>query len=130
MSEKYYWYGHLEAGAKSSPVLLDKRLDTGKADTLYLFNLNRGEILEYKRTIIAPKLRKLGHADRELNKTLKAAYIEARQHFIPRGSAPVAIPLPARRPPLAANDAHLGENQLEEFSPEDVSDGLWVEMET
>jgi hypothetical protein len=129
MSEKYYWYGHLDAGSKSSPVLLDKRLDTGKADTLYLFNLNRGEILEYKRTIIAPKLRELGQQDRKLNKMLKTAYIEARQRFIPRGSTPAPTPLPARKTPLAANDAHLGVNELETFSLTDISDEGWAEEE-
>ncbi len=129
MSEKYYWYGHLDAGSKSSPVLLDKRLDTGNADTLYLFNLNRGEILEYKRTIIAPKLRELGRQDRELNKMLKTAYIEARQCFTPRGSRDVTIALPTRKVTLAANDAHMGENEREEFSHNDISDGLWVEEE-
>lgn len=104
MSDKHYWYGYLEAGEKSSPVLLDSRLDTGSADTMYLFNLKRGAILEYKRAIIEPKLRELTADEQAVGKELKAAYVDARSAFVPRGGKAVVIPAKGGKPVAAAND--------------------------
>ena len=56
-SKAYLWYGYLNAGERSSPVLRDDRLDTGNPKTLYLYNLARGQILEYSREIVEKKLR-------------------------------------------------------------------------
>ena len=55
--KKNLWYGYLEAGANSSPVIRDDGLNTGNPKTVYLFNLARGCILEYSREIVEPKLR-------------------------------------------------------------------------
>lgn len=85
MSDINLWYGYLEAGGKSSPVMLDRRLNTGDPNTLYLFNLNRAEILEYKRAIIEPKLRELGETEQGLCSELKSAFGKARAGFSPRG---------------------------------------------
>ena len=38
-------------------------MDTGNPKTLYLFNLIRGEILEYAREIVEDKLRELKPAE-------------------------------------------------------------------
>ncbi|MFU8838330.1 MAG: hypothetical protein ACNA75_08525 [Thiohalomonadaceae bacterium] len=84
MSDNNLWYGYLEAGAKSSPVLMDRRLNTGDPKTLYLFNLNRGEILEYKREIIEPKLRELNQQEQSYTSELKSAFGKVRSGFIPR----------------------------------------------
>lgn len=85
MSDNNLWYGYLEAGIKSSPVLSDRRLNTGDPKTIYLFNLNRNEILEYKREIIEPKLRELTEQEQALCAELKSAFNKARSGFIPRG---------------------------------------------
>ena len=36
MSDKQFWYGFLDAGSKSSPVLVDGRLDTGNPKTQFI----------------------------------------------------------------------------------------------
>lgn len=126
MSDKHFWYGYLEAGEKSSPVLRDNRLDTGTADTIYLFNLKRGEILEYKRAIITPKLRELEAQEQRIGSTLKSAYIEARSQFTPRGGKPVLIPAKGGKPTAAAND----EEDSDHFSEEvDIDMSEWLEEE-
>lgn len=119
MSDKHYWYGYLEAGTKSTPVLQDHRLDTGVADTVYLYNHMRGEILEYKKAIIEPKLRELTPDEQDLRKTLKSAYLKARGQFTPRGGKPVLIPAKGGKPTPAAND-EPAEPLGDGFADEDI----------
>lgn len=119
MGHRQFWCGYLEAGEKSSPVLHDNRLDTGNADTIYLYNLKRDEVLEYKRTIIEPKLRELGKQEEAVEKALKAAYLEARSSFTPRGSKNVLVPAREQRRSLAAEPQHA--------LPDDYDDELLLE---
>ena len=76
-----FWYGYLNAGTRSSPVLRDARLDTGNTKTLYLFNLVRGEILEYVHEIVEKKLRELKPAESGFVADLDAGYKKARRNF-------------------------------------------------
>ena len=80
-SKASLWFGHLNAGARSSPVLRDARLDTGNPKTLYLFNLVRGEILEYAREIVEQKLRELKPAESGFVADLDSGYKKARRNF-------------------------------------------------
>jgi hypothetical protein len=91
MSEHSLWFGYLEAGAKSTPVLRDSKLDTGNPATIYLFNLARREILEYRRDIVESKLRDLGKDEAGLAAQLRAQYGEARRAFKAR-ARPVLVP--------------------------------------
>ena len=86
-SKASLWYGYLNAGARSSPVLRDTRMDTGSPKTLYLFNLVRGEILEYAREIVEKKLRELKPAESGFIAELDAGYKKARRNFKGRGSS-------------------------------------------
>lgn len=92
INDKHLWYGYLEAGNKSTAVLLDRSLNTGNPETLYLFNLARGEILEYSRKIVEPKLRELKEKETDLIASMKSAYDGARSHFAPRASEALEIP--------------------------------------
>ena len=87
------WYGYLEAGDKSSPVLIDPKLETGNSKTVYMYNLNSQRIIEYKREIAEPKLRTLSEQEVSLAKALKQGYDTARKQFTPRNHT--AIPLAA-----------------------------------
>ena len=131
MSEKHYWFGYLEAGEKSTPVLRDNRIDTGNPDTIYLFNLKRREILEYRREIIEPKLRELDDGEQAVNSELQSAYQEARNHFIPRGNKIANLPVKGRsKPTVAANDDKDSENDdnaMDDFDGD--SDEAWQEEE-
>ena len=86
-SKASLWYGHLKAGARSSPVLRDARLDTGDPKTLHMFNLVRGEILEYSREVVEKKLRELKPAESGFIKKLDAGYQKARRNFKARGAS-------------------------------------------
>ena len=59
MSKNEVWYGYLEAGNKSSPVVRDLSLETKSRKTVYLYNHARGCFLEYALEVVEPKLREL-----------------------------------------------------------------------
>jgi len=103
MSNNTLWCGYLEAGERSSAVLMDDKLSTGDAATVYVFNLKRGEILEYKRAIVEPKLRELNEDENELANELKNAYRKVRNGFIPRGTKTASIPEKGQPAPAGKN---------------------------
>ncbi|AKH21316.1 hypothetical protein [Sedimenticola thiotaurini] len=86
MSKTNYWHGYLEAGKKSSPVLRDPSLETGNANTVYLYSLNRDKILEFQAAIVEKKLRDLGEHESDLISSLNAGYKKAKKEFTPRAS--------------------------------------------
>ncbi len=121
------WYGYLEAGNRSSPVIRDERLDTGSPKTVFLFNLERREILEYSREIVEPKLRELKSGEAKAIKELDAAYAEARRNFKDRRARLLNISEQAgspRRPTESQN-----EDDIEEFIDDSGTDDAWVETE-
>lgn len=76
MSEKNIWYGVLEAGEKTSPVVRDTSLDASQ-NKIYLYNYVRNQFIEYSQAIAEPKLRELAAGDisqDELDKAFKTAY--------------------------------------------------------
>lgn len=80
------WYGYLKAGERSSPVLRDNRLETGNPKTIYLYNLKRGEIIEYVLEIVEKKLRELKPAESKCIGELDAGYKKARRGFKGKGT--------------------------------------------
>jgi hypothetical protein len=90
------WFGYLEAGDKGSPVVRDASMDTGTPATIYLFNLKKGRILEYRREIAEPKLRELADNEIGMVTELRKAFESARNGFIPRAMR--RLPSPPRRP--------------------------------
>jgi hypothetical protein len=75
MSVNDIWYGVLEAGEKSSPVVRDTSLEAGE-NKIYLYNFVRNQFIEYAEAIVKPKLRELAAGDitrDELDKAFKAA---------------------------------------------------------
>ncbi len=81
---KQLWYGYLEAGDKSTPVLADDSMDTGNTKTRYLFNLARKEFVEYRRDIVDGKLRELKKGEEKQVDELQRAFEAARPQFKPR----------------------------------------------
>ena len=90
------WFGYLEAGEKGGLVVRDVTLGTGTPATFYLYNLNRGAILEYRRDIAEPKLRELTEEEMESIEDLRQAFEQARKKFTPR-EARKPKPLPPTR---------------------------------
>ena len=121
------WYGYLEAGNRSSPVLRDERLETGSTKTVFLFNLARREILEYSRDVVEPKLRELKSSDTKTIKELDEAYTEARRNFKDRRARPLNIPEhggSARRPVESQND-----DEIDDFIDESAEEDVWVDSD-
>jgi hypothetical protein len=75
------WYGYLMAGKRSSPVLRDGRLETGNPKTMYMFNLKRGEVIEYALEIVEKKLRDLKPDESAFIAELDAGYKKVRRGF-------------------------------------------------
>jgi hypothetical protein len=80
MSNNSIWYGFLEAGEKSSPVVRDLSMETDNAKTVYLYNFARGIFLEYALEIVEPKLRALKPDDIS-QQELEEAFMAARKTF-------------------------------------------------
>jgi hypothetical protein len=117
------WYGFLQAGDRSSPVIRDDRLDTGNHKTLYLFNLNRNLILEYSREVVEPKLRDLKPDESVTVAELDAAYKKARRTFKDRGAGIRSILNRSSSTP-ASNEAVYNDIPVE-----GDSDDAWVEVD-
>jgi hypothetical protein len=94
--KKHLWFGFLEAGEKGSPVIRDLSLDTGQSWTMYLFNLRKGRIIEYRRDIAEPKLRELTQEELDGVADMEAAYNLVRPDFIPRAEKRF-VPPPRKR---------------------------------
>ncbi len=97
MPKNFLWCGYLEAGDKSTPVVIDERLDTGNADTMYVFNFRRNGILTYNRDIVKAKLRELRGDEEGVVPELKNAYTKARRGFRLRNEPVVVTATAARR---------------------------------
>jgi hypothetical protein len=121
--ENQLWYGFLEAGPKSTAVLIDANLSTGNPDTLYVFNLARGKILEYSRALVEPKLRELDGGDTSLIDQLEAGFTGARDAFQPRVQAVAPVAETARAVPsdptpveeTLSEDADADDEELDEL---------------
>ena len=79
MSAKDIWYGMLEAGEKSSPVVHDTSLEAGQ-NKIYLYNYVRNQFIEYSQAIVESKLRELAEGDISRDE-LDRAFNAARQAF-------------------------------------------------
>jgi hypothetical protein len=69
------WYGVLEAGSKTSPVVRDLSMQASN-NSIWLYNHARNTFVEYTRAIVEPKLRELSAGDigrDELDQAFKAA---------------------------------------------------------
>jgi hypothetical protein len=95
---------YLEAGSKSSAVVIDPTLLTGNGQTIYLYNQQRNQIIEYRRDIVETKLRELTGEEAKSVRALQQAYAKARPDFTPRGAAILDIPekgtAPAKATPV------------------------------
>jgi hypothetical protein len=106
VKQETLWFGYLEAGEKGSPVVRDVTLGTGTPATFYLFNLNRGAILEYRRDIAEPKLRELTEEERESIEELRQAFEHARKGFTPREARkPKPLPPTRKKPRVDEEEA-------------------------
>lgn len=82
MNKSQIWYGFLDAGKRSSAVVIDPKINAGMDSKIYVYNLARNQILEYKRDIVESKLRDLTKEEEgQMLAELKSAYEKAVQNF-------------------------------------------------
>ena len=127
MSKNQIWYGYLDAKNKSTPVVLDPKLDTGNPHTVYLFNFHKRAILEYRRDIVEPKLRDFKGKESEVLKELKSAFETAKKGFKPRGSSHL---LPETVASKTSKKAPIEEEKLalaDGDEADDFMDDVWEE---
>jgi hypothetical protein len=126
---KKLWYGYLEAGTSSSPVIHDDRLDTGNPKTVYLFNLARGRILEYSREIVEPKLRELNGRESKSIAALDAGYAEARRGFRDRSTRILNIPERAGTRRAMVQESADTDTDYAGFAGQDSADEAWLDAQ-
>lgn len=102
---KALWFGFLDAGERSSPVVRDPNIDTGNRQTIYLYNHSRGRILEYRKDIVELKLRELTPDEQTLVRELRNSFRAVRTDFTPRGIGRAASS-PIRRAPKQPEFEH------------------------
>lgn len=131
VKQETLWFGYLEAGEKGSPVVRDVTLGTGTPATFYLFNLNRGAILEYRRDIAEPKLRELTEKEMESIEELRQAFEHARKGFTPREARkPKPLPPTRKKPRIDEDDAiELDDDKEIELKDDDDDDEPDLEVE-
>lgn len=121
MKNQKFRYGFLEAGAKSSPVLISSKLNTNNEKTLYIYNLNRNSIIEYQRQIVEPKIRELKADEINLIENLVSGYKAASKNFIAKNRKPLFDkPAPKQQIPI--------QNDVMEYAPDSdemVDDSLF-----
>jgi hypothetical protein len=115
------WFGYLEAGERSSPVVRDGEIDTGRSSTIYLFNRSKGKILEYQRDIVEPKLRELDVGESDLIAELEDAYQTARAGFNPRGTSRPKTVRVRRPPPI--------EPEIPDLEDDDDDEDAWLPID-
>ncbi len=76
MNDKHIWVGYLSLANKKTLVASDDRVDTGNRKTLFLYNQERNDIVEYSREIIEAKLKAAPAADYNVDE-IAAVYQKA-----------------------------------------------------
>lgn len=124
MNKNNIWYGFLDAGGKSSAVVRDMSLDTEDSKTVYLYNLVRGNFIEYSREIVEPKLRQLKPGEISVEE-LDSAYKAARKTFNPGNGAKKwkeAVPTKATAFATAVENSEEEDTQLDMDEWDDFPD--------
>ena len=81
MSKHKLWFGILEAGSKSSPVAIDRNMESNEKNSIFIYNHNRKEILKYSRDVVESKLRELNAKEKELETELKKGFSDSLKTF-------------------------------------------------
>ena len=125
MSKSDTWFGYLNAGEHSSPVVRDSGLESKNPKTIYLFNYARGKILEYSLEVVEPKLRDLQPDDISLPE-LKKAYKAAHRAFL-ADQPPVrrvTTPTGRTKPAVADTETETPDVQKEAIDDSYVDDDI------
>jgi hypothetical protein len=128
MSKYKLWYGVLEAGEKSSPVVIDRNMDTGDKNTVFMYNHNKQEILKYVRELAEPKLRELSDQEKLLESSLKKGFMAALETI--KFKVPKALNIPEKKAPSSKDDPMPETAELEITGlDDDAEDDDWKDSD-
>jgi len=122
MKKQKLWYGYLDAGKKSSPVAIDRNMDTGENHTVFIYNHNKKEILKYVRDLVEPKLRELTTKEKELESPMKKGFtasLKTMKYALPKSFDAPAAKAPASPEPKADITADEPEMEFSELGDDD-----------
>jgi hypothetical protein len=122
MSTNNIWYGVLEAGSKTAPVVRDLSMPASN-NSIWLYNHARNTFVEYTLAIVEPKLRELTKSDISQDE-LDQAFKAARKDFAPaRKTRQWDDKAPASKPARKKDDTdiEIADDDAEEFI-DDVED--------
>jgi len=124
MGTKDIWYGVLEAGDKTSPVVRDMSLEASDTQRVWLYNHVKNKFVEYAREIVESKLRALRDGDIAKDE-LDLAFNAALKEFKPARKSRKWV----NKPPAAVtakleddddeSGIDLEEGDMEEFMDDD-----------
>ena len=117
-NRKTLWYGKLDTPNFSNTVLFDPDLPDPPKGKLYLYNHERGQVVQYVQDLVSSKLRELTAQElAELQDAIaknwegvKKEFI--RTHSVPSRAAPVSAP--ASRP-LVLDDDIIDSDDSDDF---------------
>ena len=110
MKKHKLWYGFLEAGSKSGPVVIDRNMETGDGNTIFIYNHNKGEILKYVRELVEPKLRELSVKEKQLEISLKKGFMASLDTV--KFKLPKALNIPEKGIPETKEDTSSNDTEL------------------
>jgi len=118
-NRKTLWYGKLDTPNFSNTVLFDPDLPDPPKGKLYLYNHERGQVVQYVQDLVSSKLRELTAQElAELQDAIaknwegvKKEFI--RTHSVPSRAAPVSAP--ASRPRVLDDDI-IDSDDSDDFS--------------
>jgi hypothetical protein len=116
MNAKNIWYGVLEAGEKTSPVVRDASIDASE-NKIFLFNYVRNQFIEYAQAIVEPKLRELT-ADDISQDDLEKAFKIAHQAF----TSTRKVQTWSDKKPVAPLAKDEDDDDMSEYDDDDVED--------
>lgn len=122
MSKHKFWFGFLEAGEKSTPVVIDHNLHTGENDKVFIYNHNKQEILKYVREIVNPKLRELTAQEKDQEASLKKGFLAALKTIKYPVVKPLSTPTKATATPKAEKPPEEPEEAISQLDDEDWGD--------
>ena len=132
MKKHKLWFGFLEAGSKSSPVVIDRSMEMGDGNTLLIYNHNKKEVLKYVRELVEPKLRELTAQEKKLEASLKKGFSESLKTI--KFNIPKALNIPEKEIPKPTNDtipevAELDVKELDDDADDDDVDDDWKDSD-
>lgn len=115
MKDKNLWVGYLSLANKKTLVASDERVDTGNRKTIFLYNQDRNDIVEYSREIIQAKLSDAPESDYNTD-AIASAFQKALRKSMPNlyrlvftpNAGGSSLPKEKRAAPAPSDDEGMG----------------------